>query len=314
MTSLSTKRFKNIYRLTEAFCKIDPSIKYDSIVQNKLDRWAVLVDIWDANKKKFRGNVFTESIFRVFHGRYASFKTKNVVALQNEITEALINDQDAFYMWSQTLRFRNAFRTIIKKTILPKIEYLHTHYVCSQGLHRLFYGKTVSDKAKNLLKEFTGFEMSELDHYKNDYAFVRPRLEKVLPQVYNWTDEQCCNIEAICVACNNTHGTRLYRGVKYYDPIFRLQDYKEWGKSHYSVFMNAKLNYNVANAIFGQDTDTALNDIFQDAYNNLTDSPGQGQLINSWIFDIVNTWAHDKTHPYHDLVKKPVFDVNMRAI
>ena len=31
MTSLSTKRFKNIYRLTKAFCNIDPGINYDSI-------------------------------------------------------------------------------------------------------------------------------------------------------------------------------------------------------------------------------------------------------------------------------------------
>ena len=314
MTSLSTKRFKNIYRLTKAFCNIDPGINYDSIVQKKLDRWKVLVDIWDANKKKFRYNVFKEPIYCVFYGRISAIPSKKVVALQVEIVDALINDEDAFYVWSQTQRFHYAFRTVMENIIKPKTGYLHTCYVCSRGLHRLFCDRKVSDKAKFLLHKYTGKNVSELESYRNEFACVRPMLEELLPQVCTWSDEKCCNIGAICKACNNMYGTKLYYRAEDYDPIFKLQVFKNGARDQYPVYINAKLNYNVANAVFGQDTDAALNDIFQDAYNNLNASPGQGQLINSWIFDIVNTWAHDKTHPYHDLVKKPVFDVNMRAL
>lgn len=309
--STSTQRFRDLYRATDSMCNINNQINYSSIVQKKHERWNCLALIWTNDIRTFGRNIFADTLIHIFTGRYMSLKALDRANLIDMIENAIINDDEAMYIWTQTDSFCKAIRYVYKQIFghTPVNEhYSYEKYQFIKGLSQILVGKNISDVAKKVLSKICyPYNISNLHIYNRTCSNIEKVITTILPHSSSWTREQMCNMTYVCSEINKLYNSNISRSNEI-EALFQLTKYKQKHKCYLVGIVYANITYPLVNVIFGSQTDEMLISIYNAIITVLKDIVDKNNIFNSWIYKIIESWSNNKNHPMYHEARKAIFD------
>lgn len=311
--SASTRDFRRLFELTKQLGLIDSSLNYNSIVQKKTERWNILLDIWQKNTKRYGSVFFYNPLVHIFYGMNMPVKSQKVHTLLDTIEDVMLNNNEAFDVWVRTKAFKRAYHNATQRAYQLNL-YREFQHAC--GAVRLLGGKTITNTSKQLRGKdcYTLYQryISKLMLFQNEFKTL---LGEILPVSVGWPHEQWINYDCICEALKQKYGVDFSQDSYFLNSIFYLMEYRDERSNDmtFDDIISAPLNYAFFKAIFPTETEEHLWNLFNLCRCKYNSDNQVEKLKNSWIFDIVRTWAYDKAHPYHDTARKTVFDLLMGA-
>lgn len=308
-TSTSTIRFERIYKLTEQICSIDPSVNFDQVVKQKKERWNILLEIWRNNSKKLGSNIFLNPFSHLFFGEYFTHKPHHTMQLLNEIETALLDDKEAFLVWSQSKVFQNALNTVFNKKYHPSA---FCSLQVSQGIARLLKGKDIFFFSKApIIGYYWPLRLADVQKHTSAAIHLKKRITKILPRSKKWLPEQWADYQFVCNRIHKLYGLDYSEDRRLMDPIFSLIEYSnnKTTKIYIPRIAEATINEALMKAIFGSAAETTILNLFKQA-SDFYDEDGivTIDIRNSWIYHTINNWVYDNNHPYKNEARKLMFD------
>ena len=233
----STERFEKIYRLTEAICKISPSISlnYNHIHDLKDERWKVLAHIWRDNKEKFDSNIFLNALGMIFYGCHVSYIKNSIEKLVEEVTNAILYDEYALMAWCDTLEFDKVFDLFSRKSD-PR--FFFEDYQISQAILRIFYYKYIngSKETQNKINSIAERYSFNFNDCKFAYGGFKMMIKAILPQSMEWDDQRWCNEAYIFSEINDKYNSQIYDVNDDISAIFDLVSYRPGSEINFTIF------------------------------------------------------------------------------
>lgn len=307
--SPSTRNFRKLFNLTKDICTIPKEVNYNSIVQKKSERWGILLDIWQKNVKKYGSVFFYNPLVHIFYGIHLPCRSAKVINLLNAIEDVMLNDDEAFNVWVKTKKFSTAYRCATKN--FSGLDKYHDFQQAYSTLHML-KGKDI----ENIPKELSRRDMHILN---SDYVLERQKVcdkfkkmfHKLIPASMGWTYEEWTSYSHICDCLYNIYGVDFKSSTSHLNAIHYLFGFRKKLPPFTNIdcIIAAPLNYIIFKRIFPRNTDAKLCNLYNEIIHRCVRDEQCERLQTSWLVQILKNWAGDPTHPYHDSVRKPVFNL-----
>lgn len=309
----STERFKKIYDLTMAICKADTEINYRSLVQKKHERWKVLAHIWHTNKKKLSSNIFLNSLGMIFFEYYNPSPNKAINEIIEEVKNAILYDEEALLAWYDTPDFDDAFELLSEKS---ESLYLHEDYQISQGLLRIFYSKYINgcedtQRKIDLIATLNNFNFNNCKLVVGGFRMI---IRSLLPGSMTWSDQQWCSESYICSEINKKYNSQISYVDDVLSVLYDLVSYTPESEINLSnILPSPHISPELVKDIYKDSTDSIVYEIFCRMKKSCDEEQIKELLEDSWMLKIMIPWAHNKSHPYCQSVRKTVFDIIMQT-
>jgi len=303
----STVCFKKLYDITAEWCSIPGHINYKSVVQMRIERWNILLDIWKKNSRRVGRNIFLNPLVHIFTGEYLTHNGTLKKKLFGEIEEALINSSEIFEIWFQTKDFQDAINEALIRTYKLTT---FAQFQVSQGMLRLLKGKDISIIEKSKFVQRHGYlKITDFSYLMNVCSSMKARMALILPDSQSWSIEQWRCFSFVSDAINAKYNLNI--SIEWnLQGLLDLTDYAICSNMQldYECISTAHINYKFAKTIFGNRTETVILDLFNKSKKILLDEYDLSFVTGSWMYTILYEWVCDKSHPYHNQAKKTIFD------